>query len=251
MFDFSHRRNGYFLGLAIPLLFISLQMCVDLDARPESEKNPAGREHTVVADVEAGGNESWALLFEVISGPNQGQNSLCESDDFEPCESDIEECLLSLPNDEEDLDECLAEATCDPGCVGSGDETVTWTYESNGKSGTDVIAVCGTVFSIETRSLGVSISQILPLPDEDLDELIEELEDAGCDIVLKEWVDDDEDEDDEGPPPNVGGIFAGDLDAAQRNRERARASVAPATAPPPAAAAPIRPPSTGDAGLRD
>ena len=44
-----------------------------------------------------------------------------------------------------------------------------------------------------------------------------------------------------------GGIF-GDIDAAQRNRARAAASV-PTTLQPPVADAAVRPPSTGDAGL--
>jgi hypothetical protein len=74
------------------------------------------------------------------------------------------------------------------------------------------------------------------LTDEDFEEL--------CDVEF-----DEADDDDEAPTLNVGGVFAGDVGAAQRNRERARASVAVAATPRPAEAS-VRPPSTGDAGLR-
>jgi hypothetical protein len=238
--------GSFVFGLAVPLLFISLQTCVSLDARPESDQNPVGAAHTVTADVEADSDEDWALLFEVIEGPNEGENSLCEDpDDFLSCEEDIADCLMSQQLDE-DIDECLAEASCDPGCAGSGDETVQWTFRSNGESGTDVIVVCGLVTSLQPRSLGVGIQQIRGDEDEDIDELIEEFEEAGCDVLFKDWVtDDDEDE----RVTNPGGVFAGDVGAAQRNRERARASVAAAATPRPAEAS-VRPPSTGDAGLR-
>jgi hypothetical protein len=61
---------------------------------------------------------------------------------------------------------------------------------------------------------------------------------------------DDEDEDDEAGARFLGGgLFAGDVGAAQRNRARAAASAAVAAAPR-AAEATVRPPSTGDGGLR-
>jgi hypothetical protein len=252
---FNHRAQGLFFGLAGPLLFILLQVpCVDLDARPESDQNPVGSRHTVTVDVEGDGD--WLLLFAVEFGPNEGANSLCGDDDFITCEEDISDCLglvIIGPGIEDELEECLPDADCDPSCFGSGNDTVRWTYRSNGDEGEDVIVVCA--LDLEFEGLPGVLGQIGALQNDLPEEILEEIEfleeELGCDAVFKEWVEDDEDEDDDGPPPNVGGIFAGDLDAAQRNRERARASVAPATAPPPAAAAPIRPPSTGDAGLRD
>jgi hypothetical protein len=60
----------------------------------------------------------------------------------------------------------------------------------------------------------------------------------------------EEDEDDEAEARFLGGgLFAGDVGAAQRNRARAAASAAVAAAPR-AAEATVRPPSTGDGGLR-
>jgi hypothetical protein len=184
-------------------------------------------------------------MFLVIDGPNSGANSLFDcgnlddQDELEDCAIDqLEDCG---PQSLEELIECLDDGDCSPSCFGSGDDTVSWTYRSNGEEGTDTIIVCA--FDVEFAQLGVQ-----QLDDELMEEL-EVLEELGCDVVSKEWVEEDDEEKER--VPNVGGIFAGDLDAAQRNRERARASAVVAATPRPAAAAPIRPPSTGDAGMRD
>jgi hypothetical protein len=94
-----------------------------------------------------------------------------------------------------------------------------------------------------------------PLDDSELDELSEdEFDELASDLGIPEDelaalcdFEAEEDDKEEAPPINRGGIFAGGLDTAQRNRERARASAIVAATPRTAEAAPIRPPSTGDA----
>jgi hypothetical protein len=249
MSSLLQRPNGFLFGLAAPILFIVLQApCLLVDARPESEQNPVGSRHTITADIEA--DNDWVLAFIVAFGPNEGTNSFCGVDDLSECESQIADCLGGMiVTDPEDLADCLDEDACEPSCSGSGDDTVRWTYESNGDEGTDVIVVCALDLDAEFES---AIQQVGVLQDEEIpEELLEEIElieeELGCDVVFKEWVDDDEDED---RVTNPGGVFAGDVGAAQRNRERARASVAVAATPRPAEAS-VRPPSTGDAGLHD
>ena len=78
---------------------------------------------------------------------------------------------------------------------------------------------------------------------------IKEIEAFGCDVVTKTWVDDNPLLD-RGGRFVGGGLFAGDLQAAERNRERANASAVVASTPR-AVETGIRPPSTGDGGLLD
>jgi hypothetical protein len=59
----------------------------------------------------------------------------------------------------------------------------------------------------------------------------------------------DEDEADERDQFIGGGLFAGDVGAAERNRARARAAAAVAIAATPRPAETILPPTTGDGGL--
>jgi hypothetical protein len=244
------------LSLSAPLIGLSLLLmgCFEVDAEPESANNPVGTTHTISADVDAlFPDDEWLATFLIIHGPNAGQNSACDSQDIESIE-ELEDCLTQCSSPEE----CNAD-NCDPSCAGEGDEEVSWTYESGGDSGTDYIAVCvlelAIAASLEVSGLEQSFAGIAQASDEELQDEIEELEDMDCDVVTKTWeeeeTEDDEDEDDEEEPEARflgGGLFAGDMSAAQRNRARAQASAAVASTPRPAAAA-VRPPSTGDGGL--
>ena len=74
--------------------------------------------------------------------------------------------------------------------------------------------------------------------------------DITCTFFNSPVEEEDEDEQDSGRFIG-GGLFAGDMSAAERNRARANAAGAAAAASAPApAATSVRPPSTGDGGLR-
>jgi hypothetical protein len=177
------------------------------------------------------------LNFEIVSGPNVGLNS----DDAGGCE---------------------------PSCVAPPIEglEVSWTYTSNGVAGTDVIEVCMGGFDPEFPEViplppvgGGSLSVAGLLPDEyaTLEEIFlnvlnetlgtdhETLEEFLCQEVEKTWVVPEPEvrEDPIRPrPPNIGaglsGLFAG------------QPTPLPTTAAPAAPSPVIRPPSTGDAGLK-
>ena len=105
---------------------------------------------------------------------------------------------------------------------------------------TAVFVVLAALTALAVLPLGDSPGLVQAQTDEDC---LKFVEDRICDDEDEE---DEEDEDDEReePRPNVGGIF-GNIDTAQRNRERAGVIV---PTPRPAVEA-IRPPSTGDGGL--
>jgi hypothetical protein len=237
------------------LLFILLQIpeCLEVDARPESSTNPIGDRHQITAEVNAEGSEEWIIFFEVIAGPNSGENSLldCDASDDE-CGLDLEEEAVEecegVPDDE--VFDCLVgvfgHGECSPDCVGSGDRTVSWSYRGTGGPGTDYIIVCAATLLIEQFAsrdaiADVGISQI----DDELREELESYEEDGCDVLTKTWKDDSAEA---GGRFLGGSLFAGDMSAAERNRERAMASAVVATAPR-AAETTVRPPSTGDGGL--
>jgi hypothetical protein len=311
MSNLGQTPKGLFFGLAVPLLFITLQVCLPLDARPDSDLNPLESLHTITADVDADVDELWLAVLWVDFGPNAGENSMAEchlQEETDDCAGEIAatifDCLFGSQSFEEFV-ECLTEtvgAECQPDCVDFGDESVSWSYRGEGGPGTDYIIVCaldiGVIESAADLEAFFNGTQVgttqLFFDEEPSEEEIEAFESAtDCDVVTKTWEDEtlecpleedeldelsedefdelaselgitneeleelcdfvlqEEDEDeDESPRPNVAGLFAGDVGAAQRNRERARASVAPATAQRPAETTPIRPPSTGDAGLR-
>ncbi|MBI2029133.1 hypothetical protein HYT02_01835 [Candidatus Gottesmanbacteria bacterium] len=80
---------------------------------PPTDTNPAGTEHTVTATVTAGGNPVPNVLvnFSVTSGPNTGATGTC---------------------------------SVNADCTTDGSGQVSWTYQSNGSVGTDVIQACFT-----------------------------------------------------------------------------------------------------------
>lgn len=83
---------------------------------PPTATNPAGADHTVTATVKQGGQPAPGVqvTFNVTSGPNAGEVS--------------------------DPGEC----TTDPNCATDANGQTSWTYASNGATGTDVIVACFT-----------------------------------------------------------------------------------------------------------
>ncbi|MPZ48203.1 MAG: hypothetical protein GEU75_02630 [Dehalococcoidia bacterium] len=229
--------NHLFWGLGAPLLFIVFQFgeCLPVDAGPESATNPVGASHEVTAEIDGPSGGEWVVVFSVFSGPNAGMSN------FPECEAESEA----------DFDGCLDLVFGE----GTDEETVSWDYVSNGESGTDYISVCAfealQISTLSAETTSALRAQVLDVQqaatDEELEADIDELEAMGCDVLTKTWEGDDEVE----RRPNVGGVFAGDGGAAERNRARANAAGAAAAAAtsPVAPTTAVRPPSTGDAGL--
>jgi hypothetical protein len=269
--------RSHLVNIIGPLLLVVLASvgCLDVDATPEEDINPVGTTHTVSVTVDEPPQESdWIAFFFVIDGPNFNTTSIeeCTVDELQIC---LLFCAV-VP------DQCTF-LGCNPSdCTGEGDDTVSWTYQSNGQPGTDLIAVCAVEEEeIDENSAPAGTSQ---LTEQELADLIADLEEDGCDIVSKGWIGardgsiPDEDPCDlrgdmcptatptptptaTGTPvtsptatatpdnPNVGAIFGGNLGGvgAGRALEQQAAAAAAAAQPPPSA---VRPPNTGDAGLR-
>jgi hypothetical protein len=159
--------------------------------------------------------------FEIVAGPNAGLNSHEDGD-------------------------------CEPSCAEPDDDNqVSWTYQSNGAPGTDVIRVCADFVLppviIEENVSSSALTEeeffdlleqvLLDAINEELDTEYDSLLELECQEVQKTWV--------EPQRPNIGaglsGLFAG------------QPTPLPTAPAPAAATAPsqgIRPPSTGDAGLQ-
>lgn len=88
----------------------------EISLDPKTATNSAGENHTVTATVKEGGNPLVGTLvsFSVTAGPNTGEVS--------------------------DPGECLA----DPNCNTDASGQTSWTYTSDGTTGTDVIEACFT-----------------------------------------------------------------------------------------------------------
>jgi hypothetical protein len=258
-------RKTFALPIALLLAF-ALLMTACVDAEPESATNEVGESHEITAtadeefvddlcDEEELDCDDWLAIFIVADGPGEGESNLVcnflDADELEECLDELEECVFESSNPEE----CLVEGDeCDPeGCVADLDDPISWTYENNGDDGTDTIAVClipifdeqeALTSLLESRSQQV-MQQALT------DEEIDQLEDQGCDIVTKTWVDP------EPTPtpvatvrPNIAAALSGALGGGRNNAAEQAAAQAAAQQQAAAAAGAIRPPSTGDAGLR-
>jgi hypothetical protein len=209
---------------------------------PRSSTNLVGEEHeiTVVIDGDPPNQipASWFVSFEVISGPNRGLESTTD---------------------------------CDPSCTGNGDAQVSWSYVST-RQGTDRIRVCVLPFDGD-------IDDIPPGEEEFILDIIEEAAgmtfeslaeviDATCETVTKTWLDPTATSTTTPTPlvtptvtptvdasrPNVGGAIVGVITSRSvEERQASRPGAVPTTAAGAGAAGgtvAVRPPSTGDGGLR-
>src|SRR5688500_14958047 len=231
--------------------------CAFVSVTPETATNEVGTTHSVTATLAidfdpcefitcgAGEVSPQALgeniSFEVVDGPNEGAHS---DGDCGPNSDQL--CLVTTPG-----------------------QSVTWTYLGDGGAGIDYIQVCLimdnpqvdlllTAAAAETgltRDEVVSLLSVSGQSQHDL-EINEPEPDEGCDIVSKVWVEPTptptptatpQPENTAAPSrPNIGaglsGLFAGQPTALPTAVGPASAPVAPSQT--------IRPPSTGDAGLR-
>jgi hypothetical protein len=228
-----------------------------VSVEPETAVNPVGTEHTVTATI---GDPDDVLedpeaficdfLEELTGDPEicffeQAQQQQFPSDDYITFE------VISGPNTGTHSD-----GDCKPSCNPVGTEPVSWTYESNGGTGTDVIEVCSQLMALQLESFIESIfdefgeelelegiteeefraallDTINDLPGQDF----VSFDDLYCDRVTKTWVGQED------RRPNIGaglsGLFQG------------QPTPLPTAAAPAAPSPVIRPPSTGNAGLAD
>ena len=232
--------------------------CAFVSVTPETATNEVGTTHTVTATLgidfdpcefiicEADKVSPQApgenVSFEIVDGPNEGEHS---DGDCGPNGDQL--CFISTPG-----------------------QSVTWTYSGDGGPGIDYIQVClietdpliDQLLTAAAEETGLTKDQVAAMlavrgqSEHDI-EINEPEPDEGCDIVSKVWVEPTPTptptvtpqviEDAARPSrPNIGaglsGLFAGQPTA-----------LPTAVGPAPAAVAPsqtIRPPSTGDAGLR-
>jgi hypothetical protein len=252
-----------FLTFAAPLfaLLLVLQFGCTIDAVPEDAVNFVGKSHTITAtdgvvpqdefcdlfDCE----EEWFGVFLIFAGPDEGEGNLDCSAIFD------EECLVALFECLEpggDPDDCEVSTTeCNPSsCAADFGESITWTFQNNGSSGTDYIAVCMAGTPTIMDGIGETAHVLQQenevdnedsLTQDEIDAIIEEFESIGCDVVTKTWKDPPQRQQAGAGGGNIGPILAG-ADAERREREAQAAAAAQQ------AAGAIRPPNTGDAGLR-
>jgi hypothetical protein len=274
-------RSRLFAVFAAVLLAVATTGCL-LDVQPETATNPAGTEHTVTATLlnpELVDQEEFCVnLIAAIEGLSEedfedfsdlelsilfGIAGSCQLDeqggvpplgttDHNPINFEI----LSGPNAGLNSDQ---DGVCEPSCESfSTDFEYDWTYDSNGAAGTDVIEVCigGEAPSSE------EIAQIEGGPLEELllgvindtlgGDYYRSVFDFFCQTVEKTWIENTPTPEPTEKPreriersvPNIGaglsGLFAGQP-----------TPLPTAAAPAPAAPSQgIRPPNTGDAGLR-
>jgi hypothetical protein len=269
------------------LLAVLSTACVLGDVYPETEDNPVGTDHTVTAplinfllidpqDFCDNLEDKLADLEGEELQPITEDALEFLSDECESGENDllgptfhhlVNFSIISGPNMGLNSDE---HGTCDPvGCdTPNEDLEVSWTYSSNGIAGHDEILVCANpFFGIDglpgfppIGGGGVTTAQEIPPEFQELDEIItdvlndtldtthESIVEFICQTVGKNWLENtptpEPRERVERSVPNIGaglsGLFAGQPTALP-------------TAPAPVAVAPsqtIRPPNTGDAGLR-
>jgi hypothetical protein len=220
--------------------------CTFLTVTPTDVENPVGTPHTVTATfntfdpcdiipelcelpplpVSSAIDEN--ISFEVIDGPNQGKHS---------------------------------DHDCDPGpaCVAAPATPISWTYVGTGGPGTDTIEVCllseatvsETVASMTSiiedpqEGAGMSVDEFLAAVNQELGTDYDELQDLICQQVTKIWVAPEKDTQQDRPNIGAGlsGLFAGS------QAQKQPTAVAP-SAQAPATSTTIRPPNTGDGGLR-
>ena len=267
-------RTRLFALITAGILAVLTTGCL-LSVEPETAENPVGTEHTVIAtllDPESIDEEAFCEnLIDALEGIDP--EDIEEDEEFilllilaELCQPESEQTfpsvgpadhnpinfeILSGPNAGLNSDE---DGACEPLCSGPAEDfEYSWTYQSNGVAGTDVIEVCVGVVppddSLPIES-GLVEELLLDVINETLGgDYYDSIEDFFCQTVEKTWVEPTPEPEDTAEPsrpvrPNIGaglsGLFAGQPTA-----------LPTAVAPAPAAPSPtIRPPSTGGAGLR-
>lgn len=234
--------------------------CVFVTVTPETATNPVGTSHTVTATLAldvcefipeapfcgpegvAPTAEGENVLFEVIEGPNAGQHS-----DGNCGPNGDELCYIAFPG-----------------------ESISWTYTSNGVPGIDYIQVCpleiilpptDQLLAQAAEETGMSVQELANIlsvraqQEGELPEINEPEPEEDCDIVSKVWLaptpeptpdpTSEPRERIERSVPNIGAGLSGLFNGQPTALPGAATAVAPA-----ATSQTIRPPSTGDAGLR-
>ena len=255
------------LATAFFALVLFLQLGCVIDAVPETAVNVAGGSHTVSASLDVDLSDEdcelvgivcdgdWIAFFIVISGPGSGDGNIGCGGTGEELSSCLAEIFTCLFVDGDEPDECgVDDSGCStPDCLIQPSQSISWTYQNNGAAGTDYIAVCmfPEAFLQVAKAEQVPLSQLpsrvvqpgaTPTPDDDLQDLISILEAEGCDVVQKTWTALPSRVEVRRNGAGIGPVLAG-ADAELRAREQQATAAQQASGP-------IRPPNTGDGGLR-
>jgi hypothetical protein len=229
---------------AIAVLAIAATGCIE-SLTPEEATNVVGTSHTVTASIGTEFIDEFCEAFEEEIG---------ETCDVLPDQSEIESEIyfgvLEGPNAG-----TFSDGDCDPSCIIQGTEAeVSWTYESNGETGTDLIMACigepGGFEDIEElladieliESQTPEIAEFLAALSDATGREFDSLSDVFCLSATKTWIALPAVQD----RPNVGGAIAGVLESGSQAAATAQAGAQQPAAGP----AGITPPNTGDAGLR-
>lgn len=228
------------LGLiAAGVVVIATGCIVSVD--PESAVNEVGTEHTVVVTLRT--EEDFLGLLTVLPTSIIGETQQIQTAQEEEF---VTFDIVAGPNKGIHSDN-----DCEPSCsFPDANNQISWTYRSNGVPGTDTILVCTLegddidqtleLLDLVLDEINVTEDDFIDLLNEGLDEHYANLEDIFCSTVTKTWVQPQNNQ-----RPNIGaglsGLFAGGGPAAT---PVAPAAVAPSTNTT------IRPPNTGDGGLR-
>ena len=255
----SKPRTGLLIASCLSLALFLAGCGTILTLEPPTAVNPTGTEHTVTGTVEefdlsdicevipslpfclpAAAAPGENVFFEVIDGPNDGKQS---DGDCGPDQDDL--CFVTPP------------------------DSISWTYRGTGGPGTDTIQFClmmaptieeskavmSNAITTFASQMGMTEAEVVDMlePEDSVSAAAEV--DPGCVGVTKTWeaptptptATPQVIEDDARPSrPNIGaglsGLFAGQPTALPT-------AVGPASAPLTPSQT-IRPPSTGDAGLR-
>ena len=247
-------RTKYFVAMVAAILTVLATGCI-VSFEPETAVNPVGTEHTVTVtlrDEEELDEETLCEIFEgvieiILEDDPQAEVPLdpCLQDTLST--ADIEMVHFEVTSGPNIGTNSIDDGECEPSCTTLNEET-SWTYRSNGVLGTDTILVCVNFLELLPGFPGSGDPSTTALTPEEFEEMVldvindalnsdyESLDDLFCREATKTWQ--------EPQRPNIGaglsGLFQGQPTALPT--AQAPVAVAPSTT--------IRPPSTGDAGLK-